>query len=47
MITFFICLALLIVGYLVYGAIVERVFKPDDRPTPCKVHPDGVDYVRL
>ena len=23
------------------------VFKPDDRRTPCQVHPDGVDYVPL
>lgn len=47
MITFFICLALLIIGYLVYGAIVEKVFKPDDRKTPCNIHPDGVDYVPI
>lgn len=47
MITFFICLALLIIGYLVYGAVVEKVFKPDDRKTPCNVHPDGVDYVPI
>ncbi|MCJ7833819.1 carbon starvation protein A [Cuneatibacter sp. NSJ-177] len=47
MITFFVCLALLIVGYLVYGAIVEKVFHPDERQTPCVAHPDGVDYVPM
>lgn len=44
MITFFIALALLIVGYFVYGKIIERVFHPDDRATPCVAHPDGVDF---
>ena len=45
MITFFISLILLIVGYYLYGTFVEKVFKPDDRKTPCVVHPDGVDFV--
>ncbi|MGE4485594.1 MAG: carbon starvation protein A [Oscillospiraceae bacterium] len=44
MVTFFVALALLIVGYLVYGAFVEKVFHPDDRATPCVAHPDGVDF---
>ena len=47
MVSFFVSLAILIVGYIVYGAIVEKVFKPDDRPTPCMEHPDGVDYVPM
>lgn len=47
MVTFFVCLALLVVGYIVYGAVVEKVFKPDDRQTPCVAHPDGVDYVPM
>lgn len=47
MITFFVCLALLILGYGIYGAFVEKVFKPDNRPTPCTLHPDGVDYVPI
>lgn len=47
MISFFACLAALIVGYILYGTLVERVFKPDDRPTPCAEHSDGVDYVPL
>ena len=31
MITFIISLVALMLGYLVYGAIVERVMRPDDR----------------
>lgn len=34
MITFFIALVILIVGYMTYGVVVEKAFKPDDRPTP-------------
>ncbi len=45
MISFFVCLAILIVGYLLYGAYVERTFKPDDRPTPATTMADGTDYV--
>ncbi len=37
----------LIVGYFTYGKFVERIIQPDDRPTPCAAHPDGVDYVEL
>lgn len=47
MVTFFVCLAILILGYLIYGTFVEKVFKPDDRQTPCVAHPDGVDYVPI
>lgn len=44
MITFFVSLLLLILGYFVYGKFVENVFHPDDRSTPCIAHPDGVDF---
>jgi len=47
MITFFICLAILIVGFLTYSKVIERVFRVDDRPTPAVAHPDGVDYVPM
>ncbi len=30
-----------------YGKLVERVFRPDDRPTPAIAHPDGVDYIPM
>ena len=45
MISFFICLLLLIGGYFVYGKIVENTFAPDDRETPAVRINDGVDYV--
>ena len=46
MISFFICLALLIGGYFVYGKVVENTFAPDDRETPAVRINDGVDYDR-
>lgn len=46
MISFFICL-LLAVDYLTYSKIVERIFVPDDRPTPAISMADGVDYVEM
>ena len=47
MITFIISLVALVLGYFVYGAIVERVMRPDDRETPAVRLADGVDYVAL
>ena len=47
MISFLVCLAILIIGYFVYGNIVEKVFGPDDRETPAVALEDGVDYVVL
>ena len=47
MITFTIALLLLIGGYVVYGAYVNRVFGPDDRKTPALTMADGVDYIPL
>ena len=34
MISFFVCLLILIGGYFIYGKIVENTFAPDDRETP-------------
>ena len=45
MLSFFLCLALLIGGYFVYGKIVDNTFAPDDRETPAVRINDGVDYV--
>lgn len=47
MITFFIALAMLLTGYLTYGKVVERIFGPDERPTPAAARADGVDYVAM
>ena len=43
MISFLLCLALLIGGYLVYGKAVENTFGPDDRETLAVKINDGVD----
>ncbi len=47
MITFIISLVALVLGYFIYGKFVERVFGPDDRPTPAVAKADGVDFVVL
>lgn len=47
MISFILCLAILICGYFVYGKVVEKTFAPDDRETPAVKINDGVDYVVL
>lgn len=48
MITFFIAIAVLILGYFVYGYIVERIFVPDgNRKTPAYTEQDGVDFVPM
>ena len=45
MYSFVISLIALVVGYLVYGAIIDRMFGPDpERQTPCYALQDGVDY---
>lgn len=48
MITFLVSLLLLILGYALYGKLVERVFAPDaQRTTPAVANNDGVDYVPM
>ena len=48
MFTFLLSIVLLIVGYLVYGAFVDKMFKPDDsKQTPAYTMADGVDYVPI
>ena len=47
MLSFILCLALLIVGYITYGKIVDNTFCPDDRQTHAVRINDGVDYVAL
>ena len=39
--------AVLIIGYLTYGKLVEGAFGPDDRVTPANRLTDGVDYVPM
>ena len=47
MISFIIAIAVLILGYFVYGGIVEKIFAPDDRKTPAIKNNDGVDNVPM
>lgn len=48
MYSFIISLIALIVGYLVYGGIIDRMFGPDaERQTPCFTQQDGVDYLPM
>ena len=47
MITFILCVAILLLGYLLYGKYVTKVFGPDDRQTPAYAMEDGVDYVPM
>ncbi len=48
MTTFILALCALVLGYLIYGSFVERVFGADsNRQTPCYTHQDGVDYIPM
>ena len=48
MTTFFIALGLLIIGYVVYGRIIGKLFGVDpNRATPAVTMTDGVDYVPM
>lgn len=48
MYTFIIALIVLILGYLLYGAVVEKVFGVDEKAkTPALTKTDGVDYVPM
>ena len=47
MITFSVSLVLLVLGYFLYGKFVEKIFGPDDRPTPAITKADGVDFIVL
>lgn len=47
MITFLLCVATLILGYIFYGKFTDRCFAPDDRQTPAVEINDGVDYVPM
>ena len=48
MITFIICLSLLIIAYFTYGSYLERLAEADDaNVTPAIRMEDGVDYIKL
>ncbi|MBR4130978.1 MAG: carbon starvation protein A [Bacteroidaceae bacterium] len=48
MITFSVSLVCLLLGYLLYGAVVERVLRPSDTTQmPCYTKRDGVDFIPM
>ena len=47
MISLIISFAVLLIGYLVYGKVAEKIFAPDDRQTPAVAINDGVDCVPM
>ena len=48
MVTFIVSFLLLILGYVLYGAFVDKVFGSDpQRQTPCYTLRDGVDYIPM
>ena len=48
MFSFIISIAALILGYVIYGKVVEKIFGPDPaRVTPAVAMQDGVDFVPM
>lgn len=48
MVTFGVALLLLVLGYVVYGTIAEKVFGVEpNRKTPCYEQEDGVDFIPM
>ncbi len=48
MLSFLLCIIALIVGYVLYGAFVDKVFGSDPkRPTPAVEKADGVDFIPM
>lgn len=48
MVTFTFSLIALVLGYLIYGRYISRLFHPHlSRKTPAMAHPDGVDYIAM
>lgn len=48
MYSFLLCILALVLGYLLYGKLVDRIFKPETgRKTPALTKTDGVDFVPM
>lgn len=47
MISLIVSFAVLIIGWIFYGRLTEKVFSPDDRQTPATAINDGVDCIPL
>ena len=48
MYTFIVSVICLVLGYIIYGKVVERIMQPDaSKTTPCYTMQDGVDYTPM
>lgn len=47
MISFTLCILILVAGYFTYGKFIEKLFSPQNISTPATKNPDGVDNVVL
>ena len=47
MVSFLVALIVLVIGFITYGKLTEKVFGPDDRTTPAIAINDGVDCVPI
>ena len=48
MITFIVCIGLLVAGYFLYGKFIDRYFGMNpERATPACTMEDGVDYIPM
>ena len=47
MISLLVSFGILILGFIVYGKVAEKIFSPDDRQTPALRKKDGVDFVPM
>ncbi|MBO4653081.1 MAG: carbon starvation protein A [Lachnospiraceae bacterium] len=47
MVSLVISLIVLLIGYMIYGRLTERIFAPDGRETPAIAVNDGVDFVPM
>ena len=47
MVSLILSLVVLLIGFMIYGRFVDRVFSPDDRETPAIAINDGVDCVPM
>ena len=47
MISFILSFIALVLGYMLYGRYVARVFGPDNRKTPAYTMRDGIDYIPM
>ena len=45
--TFLLGITILLLGYLTYSRYVDKVFSPDDRPTPAHEQRDNVDFIPI